>query len=65
MKGLLCRNCFCFPVQNQSGEIIATTGHEENVIVAEIDYSKIKLQRLVYIFAIYSETLNSDPTLVF
>ncbi|KAG6669107.1 omega-amidase, chloroplastic-like isoform X2 [Carya illinoinensis] len=28
-----------------SGEIIATTGHEENVIVAEIDYSKIKLQR--------------------
>ncbi|XP_035547449.1 omega-amidase, chloroplastic-like [Juglans regia] len=28
-----------------SGEIIATSGHEENVIVAEIDYSKIELQR--------------------
>uniref|UniRef100_A0A7N2MQA8 CN hydrolase domain-containing protein n=1 Tax=Quercus lobata TaxID=97700 RepID=A0A7N2MQA8_QUELO len=28
-----------------SGEIIATSGHEETVVVAEIDYSKIELQR--------------------
>nr|XP_023886812.1 omega-amidase, chloroplastic-like isoform X1 [Quercus suber] len=29
----------------QSGEIIATSGHEETLVVAEIDYSKIELQR--------------------
>ena len=29
----------------QSGEIIATSGHEETMVVAEIDYSKIELQR--------------------
>jgi hypothetical protein len=29
----------------QSSEIIATSGHEETVVVAEIDYSKIELQR--------------------
>ncbi|GMN36899.1 hypothetical protein TIFTF001_006395 [Ficus carica] len=28
-----------------SGEIIATSGHEETVVFAEIDYSKIELQR--------------------
>ncbi|KAF3944330.1 hypothetical protein CMV_029196 [Castanea mollissima] len=28
-----------------SGEIIATSGHEETLVVAEIDYSKIELQR--------------------
>ncbi|KAM1016813.1 hypothetical protein ACFX2A_047443 [Malus domestica] len=28
-----------------SGEIIATAGHEETIVIAEIDYSKIQLQR--------------------
>ncbi|PON96219.1 Carbon-nitrogen hydrolase [Trema orientale] len=28
-----------------SGEIIATSGHQEAVVVGEVDYSKIKLQR--------------------
>lgn len=32
-------------INKQSGEIIATSGHEETVVVAEIDYSKIELQR--------------------
>ncbi|KAM4099820.1 hypothetical protein ACB094_05G021100 [Castanea mollissima] len=36
---------FLMVINKQSGEIIATSGHEETVVVAEIDYSKIELQR--------------------
>ncbi|TQD92855.1 hypothetical protein C1H46_021525 [Malus baccata] len=32
-------------VDNRSGEIIATAGHEETIVIAKIDYSKIQLQR--------------------
>ncbi|KAM2993702.1 hypothetical protein FF2_045768 [Malus domestica] len=32
-------------VDNRSGEIIATAGHEETTVIAKIDYSKIQLQR--------------------
>ncbi|KAM1240877.1 hypothetical protein ACFX2I_046359 [Malus domestica] len=32
-------------VDNRSGQIIATAGHEETTVIAKIDYSKIQLQR--------------------
>lgn len=39
----VCKILFC--VFNQTGEIIATTGHEETTVVAEIDYSAIPCKR--------------------
>ncbi|KAM1011029.1 hypothetical protein ACFX13_047175 [Malus domestica] len=32
-------------VDNRSGKIITTAGHEETTVIAKIDYSKIQLQR--------------------
>ena len=37
----------------QRGEIIATSGHEETVLIAEIDYSQNQLQRGVFYFKNY------------
>nr|POF05303.1 omega-amidase, chloroplastic [Quercus suber] len=41
-----------------SGEIIATSGHEETVVVAEIDYSKIELQS----YAIWGHSTLVGPS---
>lgn len=38
-------NMFLFPFSSQFGEVIATTEHEEAIIVEEIDYSLIELRR--------------------
>ena len=51
-------------INKQSGEIIATSGHEETVVVAVIDYSKIELQSSVLVWNLKFIYVILCPTLL-